>query len=239
MTYAVLSDIHGNALALKAVLEDINSRSIKRIINLGDSLYGPLDPKETYELIIENRMISVSGNEDRELIDGSANHTITYTLSQIPADAVSWLEDLPFETVVDDILYCCHGTPLKDTTYMAESIEDNKVILRGEDELSHILKDVRQKIILCGHSHMPRFLKTGNKLIINPGSVGCPAYDDDDPAYHKMESGNPFAEYVVVSIDKDVKVEHVTVPYDYESAARLAEQNGRSDWARWLRTGRA
>ena len=240
MTYAVLSDVHGNTLALKAVIDDIRRRGIKHIINLGDSLYGPLDPAGTFQLIKKNNMTSVSGNEDRELIDGSHNPTIQYTLSQISDDAIAWLKSLPFETVVDDALYSCHGTPRSDTEYMMETIADNKVMPRGDDELLRILKDIKENIILCGHSHVQRFVKAGEKLIINPGSVGCPAYDDDNPSFHRMESGNPYAKYAMVHVShEDIKVEHVSLPYDHETMARLAEENNRHDWAKWLRTGRA
>jgi hypothetical protein len=52
MKTAIMSDIHGNVDALKAVLLDIKKRGIKDIYNLGDSLYGPLFPLETYKLLV-------------------------------------------------------------------------------------------------------------------------------------------------------------------------------------------
>jgi len=55
-----------------------------------------------------------------------------------------------------------------------------------------------------------------------------------------MEAGSPHARYAIVTrSDDNWKVEHLAIAYDWESAARLAERNGRPDWAAWLRTGRA
>lgn len=48
---AVISDIHGNKWALKEVINDIKERNIDTIFNLGDSLYGPLDPVSTYDIL--------------------------------------------------------------------------------------------------------------------------------------------------------------------------------------------
>jgi hypothetical protein len=50
---AITSDIHGNKLVLEAVLNDIRSRGIIKILNLSDSLYGPLDPSGTADLAKE------------------------------------------------------------------------------------------------------------------------------------------------------------------------------------------
>jgi predicted phosphodiesterase len=51
MKIAVLSDIHGNVWALQAVLDDAKRRAVEKFINLGDILYGPLKPRETFELL--------------------------------------------------------------------------------------------------------------------------------------------------------------------------------------------
>ena len=66
---AVLADIHGNRWALEAVLEDIRRRGIREMVNLGDCLYGPLDPAGTARLLLELDMPAVRGNEDRILLD--------------------------------------------------------------------------------------------------------------------------------------------------------------------------
>jgi len=61
MRIAILADIHGNSWALSKVLEDIEKKKPDLIVNLGDSLYGPLNPKETFDLIKSRKIISISG----------------------------------------------------------------------------------------------------------------------------------------------------------------------------------
>ena len=68
---AIISDIHGNILALKAVVEDINRRNIDRVINLGDHISGPLWPKETIEYLMLQDWIQIKGNHDRQLLEQS------------------------------------------------------------------------------------------------------------------------------------------------------------------------
>ncbi|OFD75668.1 hypothetical protein BWGOE8_34840 [Bacillus mycoides] len=63
---AIISDIHGNSHALKAVLKDISRRKVEMIINPGDSVYGPLDPLGTIEILMSNEMIHIKGS----LLDG-------------------------------------------------------------------------------------------------------------------------------------------------------------------------
>jgi len=79
-----------------------------------------------------------------------------------------------------------------------------------------------------------------NRLIINAGSVGLPAYSDEQPYPHKMESGSPHAKYCIVSRDDSAySVEFIEVLYNWSKAAEIASVNNREDWAQWLKTGRA
>ena len=98
-------------------------------------------------------------------------------------------------------------------------------------------------LVACGHSHVARRVRVGSRLVVNPGSIGLPAYDDDAPFPHVMEAGSPHTIYALVSQVGEgadgVVVEHIALPYDHEAAARAAERNQRPDWARWLRTGLA
>jgi len=240
---ALISDCHGNSLALKEVIKDIKSRGIDMILNLGDSLYGPLDPQGTFKLLHENEVLSVCGNGDRIILESldsvSDNKTMEYVKSQIDRETIDWLKSLPFDFVYRPI-YCCHASPDEDTRYLMESLETNYIAIKENEAIDDLLKGVRQEIVACGHSHLPRILKTAKKTILNPGSVGLPAYDDDLPIPHKMETFSPDANYSVLSFSENpAKIEMVAIPYDYEAAARLAVENGRDDWARWIRTGRA
>lgn len=88
---------------------------------------------------------------------------------------------------------------------------------------------------------MPKsiYLPSG-KLIVNVGSVGLPAYDDELPFPHVMESCSPYAEYVIAYQDtrKKWNIEHVSVQYDWDIASSIAGENGRNDYAFAIKTGR-
>ena len=70
MRLAILSDIHGNLVALEAVLADLQDRAPDRIINLGDSVTSPLWPRETFERLEQLALPTVRGNHDRWLLEG-------------------------------------------------------------------------------------------------------------------------------------------------------------------------
>ena len=172
---AVLSDIHGNSWALQTVLADIKNKHITTIVNLGDSLYGPLDPVGTFQILIQENIISILGNEDRILIENRTNdcrdQTREFVLNQLDSDALAWLKNQKKTLTLGD-LFLCHGTPSSDTTYLMHKVLQGKLITKENDEIEKDLEKVDGKIVLCGHSHIPKILSTcSGKLVINPGSV--------------------------------------------------------------------
>lgn len=94
-------------------------------------------------------------------------------------------------------------------------------------------------LIACGHSHLPRAVRSASGcLIVNPGSVGLQAYDDDHLHYHVMQNGSPDARYAIVERSgRGWSAALIAVPYDWQPMAALAERNGRPDWAHALATG--
>jgi len=242
---AVLADIHGNYWALQAVLKRIRAARIETIINLGDSLYGPLRPLDTARLIAQAGMISIAGNEDRLILEALAgpahNPTIRQNLESLDEITLDWLKSLPATKVFRDF-YLCHGTLANDCAYFCEAVTPKGVTLKSIEALEAITSVISQDIILCGHSHIPRVIALPNgKTIINPGSVGLPAYDDDVPCFHKMETGNPCAGFSVLTLRSGhvVSVAHHSVVYDTAAAVAAANRNHRPDWAKWLESGRA
>ncbi len=150
----------------------------------------------------------------------------------------AFLKSLSFELIFEENLYCCHGTPQNDLSYLLEDLHKNYVTVKQEIELEKTLIYIQQNIVICAHSHVSRVVKTKTKTIINAGSVGCPAYDDDLPIYHKMENFSPHARYVILKPYKSsIIVEQVSLDYDFKQAAKIAETNNRLDWVNWIRTG--
>ncbi len=242
MIYAVISDVHGNRWALEAVLHDISSRHVDVLVNLGDSVYGPLQPHETAALLRESCEIHILGNQDRILLD-APSHPLSPTLAScfrsLTDDDVEWLRGSHKSSITLDNLLLVHGTLQYDSDYLLEDIARGIPSLLSDDRIALKIGHSDAKIILCGHSHIARYVRMRDRTIINPGSVGLQAYDDDSPVAHRMEMGSPHARYAIIEVDGErVTVNHLAIPYDYREAAALALQNGRSDWAYWLEHGR-
>jgi putative phosphoesterase len=242
-TIAVISDVHGNRWALEAALTDIKRRDIDKIVNLGDCLYGPLDPAGTAEILMELDVPTVSGNEDRIVHDTSNSYsslTLDYVQKSLSSEQIKWLRELPFSMAYDDF-FLFHGTPESDMEYLLLDVEKDRISFRSTDGITSRLNSVKNKVILCGHDHTPNsFLLPGGRFIINPGSVGLQAYTDDSPYPHKIETGSPHARYSMISgSENGWRIENIAVPYHWETASETARGNGMDDWAYWLMTGRA
>lgn len=242
MKFAIISDIHGNSFALESILKDIEKRNVDQVLNLGDILYGPIDPSGTFNLLKNIDAISISGNQDRiilEQIEGKNNfETMNFVLEELNDEALDFLKALPFEYHHDKGVYLCHGSPRRDDEYLVEDLKPGYVDIKTNIEIEKNLKGITEDIIICGHSHKFHIIKTDTKTIINPGSVGLQAYDDDLPIYHKMENHHTNTRYCILNIDNGINVDFISLSYDFESAAKLAKKNLRPDWAKWLRTGR-
>ncbi len=245
MQIAILSDIHSNIYALEEVIKDIKNRDIEVVLNLGDMFYGPIEPRATYELIRENKFINICGNQDREILEASLdqlekNPTLRYTYENLGKEVLYWIQDLQFEKIIGGTYYMIHGTYFDDSQYLLEDISNGEVTLRRDEEIIKLTDNIETPFIFCGHSHLPRVhkLNTG-QIVINPGSVGLQAYEDELPIKHKMQNHTPDAAYTILTVEENqYSIEQVRVAYDYEKAARKAEDNGRDDWAYALRTGK-
>jgi predicted phosphodiesterase len=241
---AVVSDIHGNIRALEAVLSDIADRGIISIINLGDCAYGPFDPRPVLNRLLELDLPTVSGNEDRILVeaarDRSPSRTAMFCARLLTQEHVDWLARLPLMLNIHNALLF-HGTPVDDMQYLLTAVDESGACPHDQREVEVLLSGWAQSLILCGHDHTPRVMKLNHgQTVINPGSVGCPAYSDNVPYLHAIENGSPDARYAVVDVqDERVTAELVSVLYNWPAAAQEAEINGFPDWAHWIATGHA
>lgn len=246
MRLAILADIHGNRLALDAVLADLAAQGgAGAIVDLGDCVSGPLWPAETARRLAGLRALTVRGNHDRAV-------ALTAREAMGPSDAFAHdalspeereaLGRLPMTLEVAPGVLACHGTPDRDETYLVETVRDGGIAPDAPDAVEGRLAGTGARIVLCGHSHRTELVRLPNgALIINPGSVGAPGYEDPAEPAHVSEAGSPHARYALLDLPDDAGAEPVVtflaVPYDHEAAARRAEALGRPDWARALRTG--
>lgn len=243
-TYVIISDIHGNSLALQAVLDDINLRNVDQIINLGDHVFGALEPEKTADLIRNIPMLSISGNTDREIIESIDKHSDKENMERVKADlsaeSTAWLKQLPPTAICDDLFFVCHGTPDSDSEYLLEKVTPNGVFVYNDKELIEKTEHITQRIILCGHSHVNRLVYLSNgKIILNPGSVGLPAYLGNGEHRFAMESMTPHAKYALVKVDgDDINIELIHCTYDWNAASAAARANGSEKWSQFLLHGR-
>jgi predicted phosphodiesterase len=241
---AVLSDIHGNRWALEAVLDDIRRRGIRDMVNLGDCIYGPLDPSGTAQILMKLDMPTVRGNEDQIIMDEADQHPDTPSLMFVQANLKPehnrWLQELAFTAKVFDDFFLCHGCPEKDNEYLLRDVTPQECKPRTAAAVGLKLQLVAEPIVLCGHDHLQAMLRLPDgRHVVNPGSVGLPAYRDRLPHPHPMEAGSPHARYSVVRrLRSGIAVESIAIPYDWQSAAATAAKNGRPDWAEYLASGR-
>jgi putative phosphoesterase len=242
MKIAVLSDIHGNLAALDAVLAHAADRSVDLIVNLGDICSGALFPRETADRLMALSLPTIKGNHEHQVLTQPVEQmglSDRHAASHLRKDQLAWLASLPATLRLSDDVLLVHGTPESDLTYFLETVTEAGLRPATRAEIHERAGDTDAAVVLCGHTHIPRTIRLDDgRLIVNPGSVGLPAYDDDRPYPHVIETGSPHARYAIIDgEDGKWSAELLEVSYDWEEAARYAEAGGRVDWARALRTG--
>jgi len=253
--FAAISDIHGNLPALEAVLDDIAAQGVDVIVNLGDILSGPLWAAATADRLMALSLPTIAGNHERQLLTQSRERmsaSDAHTADELQPAHRAWLAGLPATLRLGDEVFCCHGTPTSDLSYFLETVVPgfggvgsgaNGVRAATQAEASaragNAMQGVAHALILCGHTHVPRALQLADgRLVVNPGSVGLPGFDDDHVHPHIIENRAPHARYAL--LDRGAAGWNVAlraVAYDWETAAQRAEREGRPDWADTLRTG--
>ena len=240
MKLAVISDIHSNIAALEAVLDDIGRHGIKDIVNLGDCLSGPFDAVATADRLMALDIPTVRGNHDRMLYDGTAGLWESWVLDDLSPGHLDWVREYPLTISLGDVLLC-HATPDNDAeNWLNRRGPEQRLVSRDMAGIIERAGECSEALILCGHTHEPRSVTLpGGRRVVNPGSVGVPAYKDtrvEPPFIH--QTGSPDARYAVVEAkDADWIVTHISVPYDAEPMAKMAEQKGADSWARAVRAG--
>jgi diadenosine tetraphosphatase ApaH/serine/threonine PP2A family protein phosphatase len=243
MRFAAIADIHGNYLALEAVLADIRARGIEDIVDLGDMASGALHPRRTMDRLMELDAVHVLGNHDRYLIDRPVDRMGSWDRpahAELDAGHLDWLRSLPATRIFAGRIFLCHATPASDEIYWLERVfPDGTVAMADLAGIEAAAFGVEQRLMLCAHSHIARAVRLGDgRLIVNPGSVGCPGYRDVHPHPHVVEAGSPDARYAILeSAGDDWTVSFRHVPYDHQAMAALARRNGRPELASALATG--
>ncbi len=236
--FAIISDIHSNLEALRAVFDDLEKRGAEKVYCLGDIVgYGP-QPGECLDLIAERTEASLCGNHDHAVFYEPLNFNVNaeraafWTRSVIDEEPdverrnVRWrfLGSLSPRLEIDGMLFV-HGSPRKPIN---EYLFPDDVYANPQKLMSNFQR-MEQMTCFCGHTHVPgvfvddpyfeppeelgevpRYTIGDEKVIINVGSVGQPR--DRDPR----------AAYVVVDGDQ---VEFVRVEYNIDVTAKKIRDN--------------
>ena len=249
MRVALLSDIHGNRWALEAVLDHLTGQRVDAIWNLGDILSGPLEPAATADLLMPLHLPTIAGNHERQLLAcevRAGGPSDQYAFEHTEAHHRTWLRGLPETAAPRAGVLLCHGTPSSDVIPLLETVEGTEQRPARRDEIDDRVAGASARLIACGHTHVARLARTSDgRWIVNPGSVGLPAYDSEfitdagEQVRYFVDNGSPHAAYAIAeqrdAADWDVSFHRVA--YDWEAAATVAARRRRPEWAYALRTG--
>jgi predicted phosphodiesterase len=231
----LVSDIHGNRLALEAVVADAAGQGVDRWWVLGDLVAIGPEPVRTLELIADlPRMAAIAGNTERYVLTddrppphaaeviarpellplyATVQRSFAWTAGALAAhDRLGWLRGLPAElrTVLPDgtSVLGVHATPGRDD---GEGITPH----RPDDDLRRDLEGADADIVVAGHTHQPTDRRVGAVRAVNIGSAGNPVTDDLR------------ASYAILHADRHGhRIEHRRVGYDRDAFLATVDRSG-------------
>jgi protein phosphatase len=229
---ALISDIHGNVPALEAVIKDIKNRGIKRAFCLGDFVGKGPNPYRALEMTCEFCENGVMGNWDAlvalvdpgvTVSDGLRTH-IDWNRSHLGPDRIENLARLPFSLdfmMSGRKVRLMHASPksLFHRVYHNDST-DKQLALFENSEYTN--KEFVPDVVGYSDIHYAFKKEYGNRILFNVGSVGNPL-DIPTPSYTIME-GNYNS-----SIEAEISIEMVRVPYDVEKEVNNARASSMPD----------
>ena len=245
MRYALISDIHANLQALRAVLDDIDARGISAIYHLGDLTGYSSNPNEVVNVLRERAIPGVSGNYDSTVAtnykhcgcksenpwqEELSHVSYEWTRANVASATRSYLGALPFRIdlrpmgghVSGPTITLVHSTPVNNLVYVTED--------RTDAFLSKMATQAGVKAgdaICFGHTHKPWTRSVDGIQFVNTGSVGRPKDEDWRAGY-----------VVIDTVESGISAEIVRIEYDVEEAATGVLKAGLpEEFADFLRTG--
>lgn len=215
MLLGVVSDIHGNNVALEAVLADMGE--VDKLVCLGDIVgYGPA-PKQCLKTVREQFDTVLKGNHDRDVqktdpyTNELANAGLAYAREKLSEEEITWLDSLPETQTVEfdgKKILLAHSHPTDTDTYVRPGAFPR---LRPylDDELG----------VFIGHTHVQHKALIDGKLIMNPGSVGQPRDGPTTAAYALFDTETNDLELRRVEYD-------ISAVYDAVEDAGLPQKIG-------------
>jgi putative phosphoesterase len=204
---ALIADVHGNVVALKRVLGEIEGC---RIYCVGDLVgYGPW-PNEVIDLLREKAAVCVIGNHDYAAVTGDvrnlssvAETAALWTKDKLTRDSARFLGSLPMMLSTNDF-FMVHGSPRYPL---------DEYVSPQDSYAEYLLNEEKEGVVVLAHTHIPFIRQTEKRIVLNPGSVGQP------------RDGNPKASYAVYDTEKKEAVIH-RVEYPIDEVAEKIMKEG-------------
>lgn len=197
MKLGLISDIHGDPIALELAWSHLIVRGADRIVCAGDLVgYGPF-PDRVVAFLREHQVDAVRGNHDRWALERGPGGRDEFGGGTPSNDTLEHLRSLPFDLVIGHgtaIAVVVHGSPRSDMEFVNRESHAPEV-------LSHDLAKLGCNLLVVGHTHLPMWFRCPHGLAINPGSVvSMPVVktsrtfamvdlDTLEPAFFDVESG--------------------------------------------------
>jgi predicted phosphodiesterase len=225
---ALIADIHGNRIALEAVLRDIEASGVQDVVCLGDvAAMGP-QPGEALRTLRELGCSVVMGNADAFMLEptSTSEDEDMRKIEEIDAWCAAQLsrDDLDFirsfqPTVRVDLnggrtLLCYHGSPRSFDEIIAPTTPDG--------ELDEMVAGAPADVFAGGHTHFQMYRRHRNATVVNPGSVGM-SYSRTLPLNDVGLAS--WAEYAVVDRGS-LSISLRRVHYDKQAVADAIERSG-------------
>ncbi|MBO5476669.1 MAG: metallophosphoesterase family protein [Clostridia bacterium] len=223
---AIISDVHGCYVSLKAIFDDIEKRGIQHIFMLGDLVAKGSEPDKTIDLIREKCEVVIKGNCDDIVSENAVTKEHFWNKNKIGKKREEYLKSLPkfYDFYMSGLkIRLMHASP--KTTYKSINIYDITEALNKE--IVDMFEDEENiDVIIFGHIHSPFIYRLDNKMLVNTGSVS-----NSCDLITKNEETNLLASYLILEGEynsndaANISYELVKVPFDYQKEIKNLENS--------------
>ncbi len=221
MRIAFLADIHGNLPALEAVVADLAVQSPDAVYLVGDQINRCPWSNEVLDLVGDKGWPAIYGNHELVIRMLATPHEpnrfddrvrfpdLWWTLVRLGPQRLATIQQLPAERQLQfdsapsvHIMHGVPGDPFRGFFLSTEAAE-----------MAAELENIREQVIICGHTHQPLHRKVGKKLVLNGGSVGI-SYTGDPRAHYLLLSQSG-ANWTPIFRRVEYPIAEVSAAFDY------------------------
>ncbi|MDD4493099.1 MAG: YfcE family phosphodiesterase [Eubacteriales bacterium] len=230
MKLALLSDIHGNYVALEECLKYIDNNNFDGVVFLGDYITDCPYPQRTIFLVKQTmekyKTWCIRGNREDAMINhinnpdewtyNSQTGDLLNTYINLTDDDLSFFKNMPISQIIY-LTKCkpiavCHGSP--------NNVRE--MLIASEDNSNEWLKKIETDYLFCGHTHRPFIYEYNGKKLINCGSVGMPVNSKTNSQFTQIEFTN-----------NEWKINLISLPYNIGALLQDFKKSGLYERCHW------